>query len=62
MKALVAATCVLLVLIAVWGVGEIHKRTCVDAGRVSCSIAPWDDGEKSDQDKLIEKYGISGWG
>ena len=27
-----------------WIGGEMHRQNCIRAGRVSCSVVPWDNG------------------
>jgi hypothetical protein len=30
-----------------WLAGEEHRRNCVSSGRTSCSVLPWDNGQRA---------------
>ncbi len=44
MKWAVLAVAILGVLAVLWFAGEQHRQNCEDAGKVSCSVMPWDNG------------------
>lgn len=60
-RAVVAFTLALLLVAATaWNAGEAHRRNCLTAGRVACSVLPWEDGHpKSGWGTLQGKYGLS---
>lgn len=59
MKRLAVTAAVLAVAAPLaWAGGELHRRNCIDRHRVSCSVLPWDDGQPSGQDRLLQKYGL----
>jgi hypothetical protein len=60
--ALVSTLLLLLVAGVAWNAGEMHRRNCQAAGRVACSVLPWQAGHakpKSYLDGLAEKYGLT---
>jgi hypothetical protein len=44
--ALIAAVTLLLLLGVLWNAGEAHRKNCVQAKRINCSVLPWQSGEK----------------
>jgi hypothetical protein len=38
------ALLIVLTLGVFWAGGEQHRGNCIDRGRVSCSVLPWDNG------------------
>jgi ABC-type proline/glycine betaine transport system substrate-binding protein len=48
MRALVlTGAAVVAALALAWTAGLQHQANCVHAGRVSCSVLPWDDGQRA---------------
>lgn len=47
MSKLVALIAVLAIVPLLWVGGELHRQNCERAGKVSCSVLPWDSGEDS---------------
>jgi hypothetical protein len=63
MKTLVAVGSALLAALALaWTAGLEHQANCVHAGRVSCSVLPWDDGQPSQSQKLVDGLTDDGFG
>ncbi len=46
MRIVLAVVGVVIALSVAWVAGEAHKENCQRAGRVGCSILPWDQGER----------------
>jgi hypothetical protein len=40
------AVAIVGVLAVLWLAGEQHRKNCEDAGKVSCSVLPWDNGKE----------------
>ncbi len=54
---LLAVASIIASLTLLWFVADNHYQGCVDRGRVSCSVLPWDQGEakpdrRTDQDQI----------
>lgn len=54
----VAFLCVVAGISIVWYVGDIHRNRCVNHGRVSCSVLPWDNGKERE---VKEGYDWQSW-
>jgi hypothetical protein len=46
MRVVAVAAVVVLALGVLWVGGEMHRHNCIDAGRVGCSLLPWDNGSE----------------
>jgi hypothetical protein len=63
MRALILTTAAVVAALALaWTGGLEHQANCVHAGKVGCSVLPWQDGHLSEQDRLVQKYGLDGFG
>ena len=51
------ALAVVAIVVLLWIAGEQHKQSCIAAQRVSCSIAPWDHGERVSPAARFREYG-----
>lgn len=45
MRIALVAVLAALTLSVAWFAGEQHRENCESAGKVSCSVLPWDSGE-----------------
>jgi hypothetical protein len=53
---------VVAALALAWTAGLEHQANCVHAGKVGCSVLPWKGGHVPAQQRLMDKYGLDGFG
>jgi hypothetical protein len=56
------AAALLLVAVLAWTGGLQHQANCIDAGKVGCSVWPWKSGHVTEQQRLVDRYGLDGFG